>query len=63
MDRVCRKDFINVAKHEIKYRFNPSSDLENVLIDTLKNSAKKPIVEDAEKALINRLLTTYKELF
>ena len=24
MDRVCRKDFINVARHEIKYRFNNS---------------------------------------
>lgn len=54
---------MHISDNEIKYRFNPSSALEQSLMDTMENGAERPLIDEAEKALVNKLLSTYKELF
>lgn len=54
--------FIDVNKDSIKYRFEPSSKLENYIIDTILTN-KSPIIDDIEKSLISKINNVYKELF
>ena len=54
--------FIDMRSDEIKYRFEPSSKLENCIVDTVL-TGKSPIIDDIEKSLINKVNTVYKELF
>jgi hypothetical protein len=51
-----------VNKDSVKYRFEPSSKLENYIIDTILTN-KSPVIDDIEKSLISKINNVYKELF
>lgn len=54
--------FIDISENEIKYRFEPSSKLENYILNTVL-TGESPIMNDIEKSLISKINTVYKELF
>ena len=49
------------ADDNITYRFRPSQGTEKLLISAIK-SGQSPIVQECEKKITERILTTYKEL-
>lgn len=54
--------YINVNEDSIQYKFVPSLSLEKTICKTVEGK-QKPIIEDIEKTLKNRILAVYKELF
>lgn len=54
--------FIDISNDEIKYRFEPSSKLENYVLNTVLTK-ESPVIDEIEKSLINKVNTVYKELF
>lgn len=54
--------FIDVNKDSVRYRFEPSSKLENSIVNTIL-TGKSPVVDDIEKSLISKINNVYKELF
>lgn len=55
------KLILRVDDNEIMYKFIPSSQLENDLINTIKNNSS-PLIQHAENCLCKRFNNTYKEL-
>lgn len=51
-----------ILEDGIEYMFKPSSSLEKSISKSILNN-KSVLLEDVEKGLSNRLLSTYKELF
>lgn len=67
MDNLCLDIgignlFIYITNDEVKFRFEPSSYLDSSIIDTIL-TGKNPIKDDIEQSLLNKINTTYKELF
>lgn len=54
--------FINIGEDSVKYRFEPSMFMDNSIIDSVL-SGKNPVIEDIESSLLNKVNTTYKDLF
>ena len=54
--------FIDLNENSVKYRFEPSSKLENYIINTIL-TGKSPVIDDIEKSLTNKVNNVYKELF
>ena len=54
--------FINIGEDSVKYRFEPSMFMDNSIIDSVL-SGKNPVIEDLESSLLNKVNTTYKDLF
>lgn len=52
---------IKVDGNEIKYKFIPSSKLENSIAETVK-TGKSPLVKQVEDTLKDRIMNVYKEL-
>jgi hypothetical protein len=52
---------IIVDGDEIHYKFSPSESFEEMLVNTILNK-KDPLVTRIEDGLINRILSTYKDL-
>lgn len=52
---------IKNEEDEVKYKFIPSKELENNIIDTTINK-KNPLKIIIEKTLINKILNTYKDV-
>ena len=54
--------FINIDDESVKYRFEPSIFMDNSVIESVL-SGKNPVIEDIESSLLNKVNTTYKDLF
>ena len=54
--------FINISNSEIKYRFEPSSKLDDLIVNTII-TGKSPVIDEIENSLINKVNVVYKELF
>lgn len=54
--------YICITDNDVKYRFEPSSYLDSSVIDSVL-TGKNPVKDDIEQALLNKINTTYKELF
>lgn len=52
---------ISIIDGQILYKFIPSQKFEQILIDTIKNK-QSPLVNKTEDILIDKIITTYKEL-
>lgn len=53
---------INFSDDNIKYRFSPLETLDSAIKNAIKNN-KSYLIDDIEQSLLNKLNTTYKELF
>ncbi len=59
---ICIGKLTIITDHnEIYYKFRPSSELENMLINTLTTN-KDPLIGNIEQKLVSRILNTYKDL-
>ena len=54
--------YINIQEDIIEYKFVPSSNLEQKVLQTSEGKYK-PLIGEVEKTLKNRILSVYKELF
>jgi hypothetical protein len=54
--------FINIDNESVRYRFEPSVFMDNSVSESVL-SGKNPVIEDIESSLLNKVNTTYKELF
>lgn len=54
--------FINIDDESVRYRFEPSVFMDNSVAESVL-SGKNPVIEDIESSLLNKVNTTYKELF
>lgn len=54
--------YICITDNDIKYRFEPSAYLDSSVTDSVL-TGKNPVKDDIEQALLNKINTTYKELF
>ena len=54
--------FINIDDSSVKYRFEPSTFMDNSVVDSVL-SGKNPVIEDIESSLLSKVNTTYKNLF
>lgn len=53
---------INMQDHELNYKFIPSNDLEDMLVECIKTK-NSPLVNTIEKTLSDRITKAYKDLF
>lgn len=51
---------LDIKEDSVSYRFEPSKELEQGVIDTVQRG-KNPLVAEAEALLVKRLLNTYKD--
>ena len=51
---------IKVVNNNVKYRFTPSKQLESNVTSTIIDN-KNPLTCEAENALVNRIMETYKD--
>ena len=54
--------FIKVSDDDVKYRFEPSSYLDESVLESV-STGKNPIVDDIESSLLEKINITYKDLF
>lgn len=53
---------IKIDDYSVLYRFEPSQALDDNVICSV-TTGKNPVVEDIENSLLNKVNTTYKDLF
>ncbi len=51
---------LSIENDEIHYKFIPKSNLEEALKETI-NSGENPLINTAEKCLVNKIIRTYKD--
>lgn len=53
---------ITILESEIKYKFKPSDDLDNSIVNTVVNE-RNDLVLNIEKNLVNKFKNIYKDMF
>ena len=53
---------IRISDDDIRYRFEPSSYLDESILESV-STGKNPVIEEIEFSLLEKINTTYKDLF
>ena len=54
--------YINMDEDNVKFKFVPSAQFEDMIVDTI-NTKRSPLINAVESALSTKIMKVYKDLF